>query len=168
MDIGLITLRVLHIVSGVFWVGGVFFFTLIAEPRLRALGPTIQRPAMQSITRVMGPAFETAGSITIVSGLAIVYVLRSDDLSSIFDSRWGWAILVGFISTISAAIIGFGFTLRTARRLQGIAAGIEGRPPNPDEMQQIQSLSSRLIILARTVTVLLLITLLTMASARFL
>jgi len=62
MDLGLITLRVLHIVSGVFWVGGVFFFTLILEPRLRALGPTIQRPAMQSITPVMGPAFENPES----------------------------------------------------------------------------------------------------------
>ena len=167
MDLGLITLRFLHIASGVFWAGGVFFFTLILEPRLRALGPTIQRPAMQSITPVMGPAFATAGIITMVTGIAIVFVLRSEDLSSIFDTRWGWAILVGFISTLIAAVIGFGFALRTVRRLQGVAAGIEGRPPNPDEIQLLQSLSARLIILARTVLVLLLITLLAMASARY-
>ncbi len=167
MDLGLITLRVLHIVSGVFWTGGVFFFTLILEPRLRALGPTVQRPAMQSIAPVMGPAFATAGVITMVTGVAIVFVLRSGDLSDIFDTRWGWAILVGFVSTLSAAVIGFGFALRTLRRMQGVAAGIEGRPPNADEMQLLQSLSARLIILTRTVLVLLLITLLAMASARF-
>ena len=133
----------------------------------RALGPTIQRPAMQSITPVMGPAFATAGAITIVTGVAIVLVLRSGDLSGIFDTRWGWAILVGFVSTLIAAVIGFGFALRTVRRMHGVAAGFEGRPPNPDEMQLLQSLSARLIVLGRTVFVFLLITLLAMASARF-
>ena len=168
MDLSLITLRVLHIVSGVFWTGGVFFFTLIMEPRLRALGPTIQRPAMQSITPVMGPAFAIAGLISMVTGVAIVFVLRSGDLSGVFDTRWGWAILVGFISTLIAATIGFGFALRTVRRMRDVATGFEGRPPNPDEMQLMQSLSARLIVLGRTVFVFLLITLLAMASARFL
>ena len=168
MNPGLVTLRVLHIVSGVFWAGGVFLFTLIVEPRLRALGPTVQRPAMQAITPVMGSAFGMAGAITILTGVTMVFVLRDGDLSSAFDSRWGWAILVGFISTLIAAVIGFGFALRTMRRMHGIAAGIEGRAPNPDEMHLLQDLSTRLITLARTVMVFLLITLLAMASARYL
>ena len=167
MDLGLITLRVLHIVSGVFWAGGVFFFTLIMEPRLRALGPTIQRPAMQSITPVMGPAFAIAGVISMVTGIAIVFVLRSGDLSSVFDSRWGWTILVGFISTLIAAAIGFGSALKTVRLMRDVATGFEGRSPNPDEMQLLQSLSARLIVLGRAVFVFLLITLLAMSSARF-
>ncbi len=46
MDLEMVVLRILHIVFGVFWVGSAFFLVLILEPRLRALGPEIQRPAM--------------------------------------------------------------------------------------------------------------------------
>ncbi|MDA0988293.1 MAG: hypothetical protein O2783_04030 [Chloroflexi bacterium] len=45
---------------------------------------------------------------------------------------------------------------------------IHGRPPTPDEMAGMMRLSARLTLLGRTTAVLVLISLVTMASARYL
>ena len=46
MDILMASLRILHIVAGVFWAGSVFFLVLILEPQLRKLGPMHMKPVM--------------------------------------------------------------------------------------------------------------------------
>ena len=40
MNIDIVVLRLLHIVSGAFWVGTILFMALILRPKLRSLGPS--------------------------------------------------------------------------------------------------------------------------------
>lgn len=167
MDALMVTLRVLHIVFGVFWVGTTFYLVLILLPRLRALGPTIQNPVMQALGTVQIPYMVTSAIITILSGVALTLIMRWGTLYTLFTTGWGWSMVISFVTTLGAAIIGFGIVIPTGRRLEALGNSIRERPPKPEEAQQLGQLSARMGTLMVTNFVLLLIAVGTMAVARF-
>ena len=61
-----------------------------------------------------------------------------------------------------------GATGATAKRLGGLGASIQGRPPTPEEAGQLKALSGRLKVLSKTSTTLIIITLILMAAGRYL
>ena len=163
MQLDIVVLRLLHIGFGVFWVGSALFLVLILEPRLRALGPTIQRPVMGALARVMGPALGVSGLITIAAGLTLFFQLPRGGLDRLFADAWAWAIFIGFLATVLA--YGAGLVLGiTTNRLAGLGKSIEGRPPTPEEGGQLQRLSARAVLMGRLVAGLAVGA---MASARF-
>ena len=89
MNVEFVVLRLLHIVFGVFWVGSAVFLAAVLEPRLRALGPAIQRPVMRDLGNVMGPIIGISGFITISAGIALALRLRWDTLDRWFQHRMG-------------------------------------------------------------------------------
>ena len=108
MDVEVVILRILHIGFGVFWVGSAPFLVSILEPRLRALGPAIQRPVMGALARVMDPAMGISGLITIAAGLTLYFRLPRGGFDRLFDDAWSWAIFIGFLATIVAYGFGIG------------------------------------------------------------
>lgn len=167
MDLLLVTLRVLHFVFGVFWVGTVFFLTLIFQPRLQRLGPAVQRPVMGALTPALIPAMMASSIITIGSGLALTLIMRWGTLGVFLASDWGWAMLIGTATTVGAVTVGFGFATPTARSMAKLGQSIQGRAPAPAELQELNRLARRFEALSRTNVVLLLIAVGTMAVARF-
>ena len=168
MDVELVILRILHIGFGVFWVGSALFMSLILEPRLRAQGPAIQRPAMMAIAPIMGPAVGISGGITIAAGITLYLRLPRGGLDRLFDDAWSWAIFVGFLVTIVAYGFGIGVAVTTARMAKLGRSIVEGEPPSPEVMGQMQRLSSRVRLFVRLAATLLVIAVSSMASARFL
>ena len=161
-----VILRILHIDFGVFWAGSAIFLATILEPRLRALGPAVQGPVMRALIPVMVPAMLFSATITIAAGITLALRLRWDDLDSFLNTGWGWAILIGFVASMVAYTIGM-MTSAAGRRMVALGASIEGRPPTPDEGARIQQLGSRLTLYGRANAVLVIIAVVSMASARF-
>jgi hypothetical protein len=159
-------LRILHIVFGVFWAGSAIFLAAILEPRLRALGPAVQGPVMRALIPVMVPAILFSATITIAAGITLALRLRWDHLDTFLDTGWGWAILIGFVASVVAYIVGMMISA-AGRRMAALGASIEGRPPTPEEGGQLQHLSSRLTLYGRSNAVLAVIAVGSMASARF-
>ena len=166
MNTEFVVLRIVHIAFGAFWVGSALFLVLILEPRLKTLGPTIQRPVMGALMPVMGPALGISGVITIAAGVYLALRLRWGHLDTFLDTGWGWAILVGFMASVGAMSSGV-TTGVMANRMSRLGREIEGRPPTPEEAGQLQRLAARLTLLGRTTAVLLLIAVAAMASARY-
>ena len=164
MNLEMVVLRIVHIVSGTFWVGSAVFFAVILEPRLRALGPEIQRPVMGALSCVLPIALGGSGAVTIVFG--VVLALRVRPVDAWFDTGWGWAILIGFVTSIAAMSIGSTMGV-LAKRMVALGKSFEKRPPNAAEVEQIQRLSSRLVLFARITAVLVIIAVAAMASARY-
>lgn len=158
-------LRLLHILFGVYWVGSDVFLTFILLPRLKALGPTIERPVMKSLMRVLPPVTMVSSIITIVAGVLLTGTMKGWSL--FFVSGWGWAIFIGLVLTGLAAIVGFGALPPITMRYEKVSRTIEGRAPTPDESRQLDSLTRRATVLARINSVLLLIVVVTMVVARF-
>lgn len=163
----LISMRILHIVFGIFWVGTVFFLVFILTPRLRTLGPAVQSPVMQAIMPVMIPYMMVSALITVLSGIVLTLVMRWGALMTLFTTGWGWSIIVGFVASLAAAIIGFGIVVPVGRRQAMLASSIEGRPPTPEEGQQLGKLGAKIRNLTLTNFTLLIIATITMPIARF-
>jgi hypothetical protein len=115
---------------------------------------------------VIGPALLISGLVTIVAGVYMSLRLRWGRLDEFLDTGWGWAIFFGFVATVIAFTLGMTASV-LARRLKRLGQDIEGRPPTPEEIGHLQSLSARLVFQARAAAVLLLIAVAAMASARF-
>jgi uncharacterized membrane protein len=162
----IIIMRILHIVFGIFWVGTTFFMVLVLTPRLRALGPAIQSPVMRAIMPAMVPLMMVGAIVTAVTGIVLTFVLRWGALDTIFVTGWGWSMIIGFIVTLAAVVIGFGIVVPAGMRQAKLAASIEGRPPTPEEGQQLGQLAARIGKLTITNAILMLIVVITMSVAR--
>lgn len=165
MDLLTIILRILHITFGVFWVGGSLFLTLVLEPRLRPLGPPVQGRVMQAIMPVITPWFTISSIVVVVTGAAVALRFRS--LDDFFVTDWGWAIAAGLVATLGAVVVGMGFTSPAGRRMAVVSQGMQGRPPTPDEAQEMGRLSGRLVAMSRLSAALLVVAVITMAAARY-
>ena len=129
MELLLITLRVLHFVFGVFWVGTVFFLTLIFQPRLQRLGPAVQRPIMGALTPALIPAMMVSSFITIGSGLALTLIMRRGTLDTLLASDWGWAMLMGTATTVGAVTAASALPRRRPGAWRSWGKAFKGGPP---------------------------------------
>ncbi|MBI2847391.1 MAG: hypothetical protein HYX82_05885 [Chloroflexi bacterium] len=168
MDSLQVSLRILHIVFGTLWAGTTFFNVLFLEPQLRRLGPNISNPVYGALMPVITPAMMLSSVVVLGSGVAMTLVMRWGILDELLTTSWGWAVLIGFIATIGAMVVGFGILAPTGARVARLSKGIQGRAPNPDEARQLGSLGARIETLSRTNFVLILIAVGAMAAARYL
>ena len=166
MEAEFVVARLLHIVFGVFWAGSAMFMAVILEPRLRALGPTIQGPVMAALTPILVPVMLISATITIVSGGYLTEKLWVD-LDFFFDSGWGRAMIIGIVATAIAFASGITTSFQGKKMIR-MGATIQGRPPTPEEIGALTKQGALLRLLGRTTAVFTLIAVGTMASARFL
>ncbi len=166
MDLEFVVLRVIHIGFGAFWFGTAVFMAAILEPRLRELGPEVQKPLMGALMPVLNKALTAAGTITIAAGVYILLRMKWGNLDHLYNTDWGRSIVLGLAVTVIAMGTGAA-TGAQGRQMAQLGASIEGRPPTPEEAAQLQLLSSRLRRLVRTTAVLLFIAVAAMASARW-
>jgi uncharacterized membrane protein len=164
-------LRLVHILSGIFWVGSLLFITGFLMPSVRAAGPAggaVMGQLMQ--VRKLHHYMMGATLLTIVSGFGLVYVLAGPLGFQWFTVGMGRAIGIGALLTLVATAIGFAVNAPTAQRIAKLAAGSQaaGRPPTPDEAAQMQALQGRLGRAAVAVTTLLVLAAACMAVARYL
>ncbi len=162
------TLRLLHVIFGVYLAGSITFSVLILGPRLKRLGPTIQGPVMSAIMPIMIALNAISFIIIAATGIPMTFMARGSSLSDLFTTGWGLDIFIGIIATIAAAIIGFGIIVPTGMRQGKLGASIAGRAPTPEEGQQLQGLSKKLEKLTRINFTLVAIALATMVIARYL
>ena len=166
MTFDIIFLRLLHIIFGSFWVGSAIFFAFILEPQTRALGPDVRRPVMAAVGRVMGRSLTVSAVISILAGLALVLRLRLGDLGALFESGWGWAILAGFLASLAALVFN-GLSGMSMARLERLEVALQGRQPTQEEAARLEGLRRRMRRTAQGAAVLLIVTVIAMAVARY-
>ncbi len=167
MDPLMVILRIVHILSGIFWVGGLIFVVFILLPRVRSLGPTVQGPVMGSVMGLAIPAFITAALLVIGSGTWMALKLRWGILDTFFADPWGWAILVGFVLTVIGFFVGLLVTRPTFQQVAQLGASLQGRAPTPEEGARLGALQTRMLRAGHTTAALLLGAVVSMAAARF-
>jgi uncharacterized membrane protein len=170
MDIVLIILRLIHIFSGVFWVGATLVVTGFLQPAAAAAGPEggkfMQRLFYQ--TR-FGPAQGIAGALTILSGLAM-YLRDSGGLQLAWiTSGSGLVLTIGGLAGILAGVVGIVAGAPAGSRLAALTQQIQtsGAPPMAAQIAEIQPLQKRINQVTMWTTLLLIIALAAMATARY-
>jgi len=159
-------LRIIHIVAGVFWVGGTLIMTFFVGPSVGAMGESGQKFVGHLMNNLkfsnrMGAA---AGS-TILAGFLLFWL----------DARAGEAWLRSSFATglgIGAAFALAGFVLglmsgRSARAMAQLGAQTQGKP-SPAQLTQMQAMQKRQSTYSTIAAITLVLAVVFMAIARYL
>jgi uncharacterized membrane protein len=165
-----VLLRLIHILSGVFWVGGILVFARFIFPAARALGPAAG-PVMDQLVRVrkLPRALILAGVFSVLSGIGLYW---RDSMG--FRSEWmgtptAMVFGVGGLLAITALVIGVTVNAPTAQRLAALAGTIQaqGGAPTPEQEAEVTRLQKRLGVVLPLVTALVVLATVAMALARY-
>jgi uncharacterized membrane protein len=162
--------RLIHILAGVAWVGGVFLFVVFLQPSAAAIGPAAA-PMMGQLlgVRKLVDRFLLLAGITIVAGL-VMYVKLASDATSFGDfvgSGYGLALTIGMLTAIAAASIGMFVTRPNVRAMMVMQRQVaeSGAPPNPQQGAEIARRQGTLKVAGRFALSLLVISVAMMATA---
>lgn len=165
----IVALRLIHIVSGAVWVGAVVFTTFFLMPSITAAGPGAG-PFMKEFGQRKFPQFAmTLMALTVLSGLGLMWSASARFNGAWFSSPMGRMISFGAALTIVAAVVGVAVSRPTAERMQKLAVEMQsaGGAPSAAQVAAMKALQSRMSMVSRVVTGLLLLALATMAIARY-
>lgn len=167
----MIVLRVVHILLGVFWAGGAFFAAMFLVPSVRAVGPA-GGPVMRQLMEVRKfPIYAMIfGLLTVISGLWMYFHDNSVSNGSFAKSAAGMTYGVGAIAAILTLVVGATIMAPTSGKMSKLMGQIaaQGGPPTSEQQGLIQQLQGRLGLGTRLASILLLITVITMAIGRYL
>ncbi|HEY9230261.1 MAG TPA: hypothetical protein VIP11_26655 [Gemmatimonadaceae bacterium] len=166
----IIALRLLHILAGVFWAGAVFFVAVFLLPSIRDSGPSGGAVMRQLVGVRKYPIFVFVFAlITVLSGAALYMRNVSLSAGAFARSNAGMTYGIGALAALVTLGIGMAVLTPTAKRLGVVAATVQagGGPPSAEQAAEMGRLQARMGVATSTVAVLLLVTVLTMAIARY-
>ena len=160
-------LRLVHILSGVVWVGGVLIMTFFIAPTVGATAEAGQKFIGYLMNNLKFSArMSAAAGLTILAG-GILYWIDSDGLTSAWmrsGAGMGFGIGAGF------ALIGFIFGIligRTTKAMAQLGAQFQGKP-TAGQMSQMQLLTRQQAAYSRLSAATLVLAVTFMAIARYL
>jgi uncharacterized membrane protein len=166
----LILFRVIHVVAGTLWAGTAIFYFFLVEPAAKTLGATAPRFMQALIEKRRYPLYmNIASALTILAG-ALLYWNTSGGLQMLWiQSGPGLGFTIGSAAAIAAYLIGFFMIRPRAERLGtlGQQIGMSGGAPNPTQAAELQKLDQEIRSVERIDVILLTISLLMMATARY-
>jgi hypothetical protein len=171
MDWFLILLRLVHIGSGIFWVGAAFAFFLFIQPAVRSLGPDTEGAFMGQLSRVQKfPMIIFGATILTVGAGLILYLRDAGGLQLWLGSATGVGFTIGAAAAIVSFALGPSVIVPTIGRLDEIGKTLESehRPPTPEEGARIGALQARLDKFGKVDLVFLAIAVLFMSTSRYL
>ncbi|MGE5225946.1 MAG: hypothetical protein ACM3OO_03625 [Planctomycetaceae bacterium] len=170
IDAWIVLLRVVHIVSGVIWVGSLFVVAVFVQPIAAAVGPPAGPFMAELRRRRLVDVILVDALITIAAG-SLLYWHDWHLLPSFGDwigSAFGATLTVGALLAISVIPIAALVTRPTIARLVALGRqAAESGGPSPELAQQIAATQRRLAIAERSTLVLALLAVAAMASARY-
>jgi len=169
MDVLVIVLRIVHIFSGIFWVGFGLFNFFYFQPAIRATGAE-GMAVMQHLnqkTNLM-PTVYLAATLTFLSGLGLFWPLAVS-MPSTLHSSYGIVISVGSLSGIIAWLHAIFLVRKIISKIQVLGGQIQSQegPPTPDQQSEMDALASRLNRAGKMVIVFMVIAVFGMSIAQY-
>jgi hypothetical protein len=166
-----ILLRIVHIGSGVLWVGGAALFSLYVEPTLKALGADSEKFLKEIVeVRKVPIFFATTSTLAVLAGLLLYWQDSNGLRLSWITSPSGLAFTIGGLSAGAAWLGGNIFTRPAVEKVGAIGAEMTaaGGPPSGELMARMHAAQERLRRIGLMTLGLLAVTVIAMASARYL
>jgi uncharacterized membrane protein len=166
----MIVLRLLHIISGVFWVGTVFIIAWFLLPSNKSTGQaglTVMRDVM--VKRKLSIYLMIAMGLTILSGLTMYAHMMMVSHGVWASSMMAKVLGVGALCAIVAGALGGSISKRTGMQMAAIGKAIDesGQPPTSAQLREIDALQAKSQKVMAFVAILLVVALAAMASARY-
>lgn len=159
-------LRIVHIVGGVFWVGGTLMMTFFIGPTVGAIGESGQKFVSHLMSNLkFSNRMAIASGSTVLAGL-ILYALDaragSAWLRSSFAIGLGIGAVFALVGFVSGIMIG-----QTIKAMVQLGGQIQGKP-SPEQMNRLQDLRKRQSTYSVIATLSLVLATVFMAIARYL
>jgi uncharacterized membrane protein len=166
----LMVLRILHIVGGTAWVGGAIIYHFFVEPTAEATAPHGRQFVQYFVVRRRYPVYMTVSSmLTILSGALLFWHSSSGLNLGWLSSGPGLVFSLGSVLTFVAFGMGLFIMSPTAARMMKLGQVIQtaGGPPLPEQVSELHRLEAKMNKTGWSEFVLMVISLLTMATARY-
>lgn len=167
MDYVLLILRIIHIVAGVFWVGGVLMMTFFIGPTIGATAEAGQKFVGHLMGNLRFSArMSAAAGLTILAGFILYWIDSNGFTSAWMRSGPG----IGFGIGAAFALVGFVYGIligRTTKAMAQLGAKFQGAP-SAEQMTEMQELRKKQSTYSIVSTVVLSLSVIFMAIARYL
>jgi uncharacterized membrane protein len=165
----LLVLRVVHILGGIFWVGGALFSTLFLVPALSTIGPAAGQVFAALQKRKLMTTMFTASVLTILSGLRLLWItsggMSSAYLATPVGRTFAWSGAIALVAFLIGVLVARPAGLRSGRiGAQMATATAEQRPALAAELEKLRR---RIAVAGVTVTTMLVLAAVGMAVARY-
>jgi len=159
-------LRIIHIVAGVFWVGGTLFMTFFVGPAIGATGEAGQKFVGHLMNNLkLSNRMSAAAGLTVLAGF-ILYGL--DARAGAAWVRSSFAIGLGIGAAFAIIGMVFGIMIgRTTKTMAELGAQMQGKP-SPTQLTQMQSIQKQQATYSRISAASLILATIFMAVARYL
>jgi uncharacterized membrane protein len=164
MDPLLLVMRLLHIVSGVFWAGTMIFMAFFLFPSVRDAGPAGGKVVAELTRRRFTEIVPVIAIVAILSGLWLYWRASVGFQPAYMGSRTGMTFGTGGAAAILSLLIGMVIVRPSMKRAAELAAA---GPPDEARMAQIQQLRARAGKGGQIVALLLLLAVAAMAVGRY-
>jgi hypothetical protein len=163
-----IVLRLIHILSGIFWVGAMILLAGFLLPTLRATGREGGR-FMQSLMQQQRLQFYLGltAALAVLSGITMYARLAAATHGAWAQSGPGIAYGVGAVAAILAVAIGGGVGRPAGRKMLAIGQAVGSGPPSAEQQAELSRLQRRMALGARLAAALLVIAAGAMAVGRY-
>jgi uncharacterized membrane protein len=170
MDILMIVLRLIHIFSGIFWVGATLFlwrFVTPATMKMGADGGKFMRALLNDTPYLQ--AIPGAAVATVLSGLLMYYKVSngfSGDWMSLASSI---VLTIGALAGLAAAGHGLFVIAPLGNKIKAVGNEIAsaGGAPTPEQLSAMQALQAKMMRNVPIISILLIVSVFGMASARY-
>lgn len=165
-----LTLRILHVVTGVFWAGTVFFLVSFLLPAMGKIGPAAGPLGAEFQDRKVFVKLPIIGLIAIITGFWMYY-LRMQGGGGWAATREAMTLGTGGIAALVALIVGAMVSRPNQDKAMSLGkeAGTMAAGPEKDAKMAMAGVHrATSVMAARIVATLLGITVVAMASARYL
>jgi uncharacterized membrane protein len=165
----LIVLRFLHIISGIFWVGGSLFAARFIMPSLKAAGPAAGPVLAELGKRRLPATMMGAALVNLASGIWLMMIDAGAAPGVWMRSGMGRTLGIGGGLAIIAVLLGMTVAMPTNAKMGRISATVQqrGGPPTVEEAAELGRLQARSALTAMIASVLLFLAASAMAVARY-
>ncbi len=166
MDAYVLILRILHVLGGVFWAGSAFLLTGWIAPtagKLQPEGPRFMQSLVLSTNYLR--AILIAALTAIVSGVLLYWRASGGFQTDWMATGQGIVLTLGGLTAIAAAVLG-GMIASNSRKMSELGVSLEG-PPSPEQGAELARMQNRAANLGAGNAILLVITVVTMATAQY-
>ena len=170
MTTELLILRLVHVVGGIFWVGGTLLTTFFLIPAVATMGPAGGEVFAAVQRRKLSAYMLAAAVLTILSGLRLLWITSGGFSRAYFATAPG----IGFSTAATSALLAFLLGMLVARPAAMRAARLGGSMASapaerrPQIVAEVAALRRRSAVFGTAVAVLLLLAASGMSVARYL
>jgi len=166
----LITLRMIHVFAGALWIGAAIFYLFFIKPTVKSIGPAGPQFMHNLTVRARYPMFMISVSLLTVLAGGALYLITSGG----FNLNWlrsgpGIGFTIGSVAGLVAFLVGTFGIGPTAGSMGALGQKIAqaGGPPTPEQVNALHGLENRLKRAEVVDFVMLSLSMLTMATARY-